>query len=95
MDELRSDDQGALGMSILFFNKTTKQWSMWWVSNRDGVLQSPVTGSFKDDRGDFEGPDELAGLPVLVGYVGSSITPDSCRWHQEFSASSGALWETN
>ena len=51
MDELRADEQGAIGMSIRFFNQATKQWSIWWVSSRDGVMQPPVIGSFKEGRG--------------------------------------------
>jgi hypothetical protein len=95
MDELHSDDQGILGMSIRFFNKPTQQWNIWWVATRDGVLQPPVSGAFRGGRGVFEGADELADKPILVRYVWSEISANAARWHQEFSPDNGATWEVN
>jgi hypothetical protein len=95
MDELHSDEHGLLGMSIRFFNKLTQQWNIWWVATRDGVLQPPVAGAFRDGRGVFEGPDDLGGKPILVRYEWSDVSANSARWQQAFSQDNGATWEVN
>lgn len=97
IDELHPEKpQGQpLGMSIRFYNLETKQWSIYWVSSRDGVLQPPVVGSFSNGVGIFRGPDEFQGKPILVRYKWSEITANSARWEQAFSPDNGRTWETN
>ncbi len=43
----------------------------------------------------FLNPDSLDGRPILVRFVISVITPDSCRFEQSFSADGGKTWELN
>ncbi len=94
IDELHTE-AGPVGMSLRFFNKQTGQWHIYWVSSRDGVLQPPVVGSFKDGIGIFEGADTWVGKPILVRFTWSDITPTSARWQQEFSPDNGQTWELN
>jgi hypothetical protein len=94
-DELHLENGDRIGMSLRFFNLQTQQWSIYWVSARDGILQPPVVGSFSDGVGIFEGPDVYDGKPILMRFTWSDITPSSARWQQAFSPDSGQTWETN
>ncbi|MEO8460504.1 MAG: hypothetical protein ABI451_08245 [Dokdonella sp.] len=86
---------GFVGMSLRLFNPATQLWSIYWAGNRDGVLQPPVDGRFRDDVGRFEGRDTHAGVPVLARFIWSEITPTSAKWEQAFSVDEGVTWETN
>jgi hypothetical protein len=84
-----------VGMAFRFFNPATRQWSIYWVDSRRGVLEPPVVGGFRDGTGVFEGDDTLDGRPIRVRYTWSRVTGPSPRWEQAFSADRGATWETN
>jgi hypothetical protein len=94
IDELHTED-GPIGMSLRFFNRETGQWSIYWVSHRDGILQPPVVGGFADGIGIFEGADVWDGQPIRVRFTWSDITPTSARWQQAFSPDEGQTWELN
>lgn len=94
-DELRSDETGPLGVSIRFYNKQTKQWSDYWVANRDGVVQPAVFGTFDGGVGTFEGDDTLQGKPIRVRQLWTRTNTATPRWEQAFSGDGGKTWETN
>jgi hypothetical protein len=82
-------------MSLRLYNPRTRQWSIYWASNRIDGLEPPVVGSFENGVGVFEGRQELDGRPILVRFTWSSITRSSARWEQAFSPDDGKTWETN
>jgi hypothetical protein len=86
-----------VGMAVRLYNPETRQWIIYWTDNRfsRGVLQPPVTGTFKDGLGVFEGNDSFSGRPIIVRYTWQSIDHDHARWTQAFSADQGQSWETN
>ena len=93
---------GYVGMSLRVFNPETKLWSIYWLNNQTGGLDSktgmllpPVIGKFKDGIGSFEGTDELHGKPILVRFIWSDISSNHARWEQMFSPDNGNTWETN
>ena len=86
---------GYVGMSLRLYNPRTRKWSIYWVSNRTGVLEPPVVGSFANGVGIFEGRDQHEGQPILVRYTWSEITNTGARWEQAFSTDEGRTWETN
>ena len=86
-----------VGLTFRFYNPDNKQWSLYWIDNRNmpGVLQVPVVGSFTDGVGIFEGPDEFNGQPILVRYTWVVLDAEHARWEQAFSPDAGKNWETN
>jgi len=86
---------GFRGMTLRLFNPTTRQWSIYWASNREGVLEPPVVGAFENGVGTFYGRDQHKGTPVLARFIWSDITRDSAHWQQAFSTDEGKTWETN
>jgi hypothetical protein len=86
---------GFVGMSLRLYSPLTRQWSIYWVSNRTGVLEPPVVGGFTGGVGVFEGRDQLDGRPIVVRSTWSDVTPSTARWQQDFSPDDGRRWETN
>jgi len=101
LDDFATDWGGAdlngkfLGMTLRLFDPKARKWSIYWASNRDGVLEPPVVGAFDNGVGTFHGRDQHKGTPVLARFIWSDITPNSARWQQAFSTDEGKTWETN
>jgi hypothetical protein len=96
IDDFRTDwGGGFLGMTLRLFDPKARKWSIYWASNRAGVLEPPVVGAFENGVGTFYGRDQHKGTPVLARFIWSDITRNSARWQQAFSTDEGQSWETN
>ena len=91
----RGDHQRFVGMTLRLFDPATRHWSLYWSSNRTGVLEAPMVGRFEDGVGTFTGNDVHEGRPVLARFIWSEIARDSAKWEQALSADRGLTWETN
>ena len=83
------------GLSLRLYEPEAARWTIHYANIRDGLLTPPVSGRFTSGRGEFYGPDTLNRRPILVRFVISDITPNSCRFEQAFSAYDGRTWEVN
>jgi hypothetical protein len=83
------------GVSLRLYNPQSRQWSLNFSNSRVGTLSPPTIGEFKNGRGEFYGQETLDGRAILVRFVISDITPDSCRFEQAFSDDGGGSWEVN
>jgi hypothetical protein len=96
IDDFASDwRDGFIGMTLRLFCPQSRQWSIYWASNRSGILEPPVIGGFEAGVGTFLGRDQHEGTPVLARFVWSEITPSSATWEQAFSTDDGQTWESN
>jgi hypothetical protein len=94
-DEIDFPTKGFTGLTLRLFDTDRKEWSLYWASNRTGVLFPPVVGRFTDGRGEFQGDDTHAGRPVRARFVWSGITDRTAHWEQAFSTDGGATWLVN
>ncbi|HKD82629.1 MAG TPA: hypothetical protein VKH81_23265 [Candidatus Angelobacter sp.] len=83
------------GMSLRLYNPQSHQWSLNFANSSSGALSVPTVGEFKNGRGEFYDQETLNGRAILVRFVISDITPDSCHFEQAFSDDGGATWEVN
>ena len=83
------------GLSLRLYNPESRQWSLNFANRRGGTMFPPTIGEFRNGRGEFYAKEELDGRPILVRFVISDITPESCRFEQAFSADGGKTWELN
>jgi hypothetical protein len=83
------------GLSLRLYNPQSRQWSLNFSNSRSGTLDPPMIGEFKNGRGEFYGQDKLNGRTILVRFVVSNITPNSCHFEQSFSDDGGKSWEVN
>jgi hypothetical protein len=77
------------------YNPESHQWSLNVASSRNGVMQAPTIGAFNGGRGEFFDQETYNGRAILVRFVISDITPDSCHFEQAFSDDGGKTWEVN
>lgn len=83
------------GLSLRLYNPQSHQWSLNFANINDGQLTPATIGEFKSGRGEFYNQDTLNGRSILVRFVISDITANSCRFEQSFSADGGKTWEVN
>jgi hypothetical protein len=95
VDEIVFPTKGWSGVTLRLFDPQLRQWSIYWVNSRDGIMQPPVVGTFEDGIGKFYCDDVDDGRPIRVRYIWSQITGQSAHWEQAFSVDGGATWETN
>ncbi|HUQ09635.1 MAG TPA: hypothetical protein VM146_04915 [Steroidobacteraceae bacterium] len=94
VDEMVFPEPRGRGMAVRTFDVARRQWSIRWVSSRDGIMGPPVVGGFSGARGEFYGIDVCADRPVKVRFVWTRQDDDHARWEQSFSYDD-ATWETN
>jgi len=82
-------------LSLRLYNPQSRQWSLNFASSRGGTLSEPSIGEFKNGRGEFYSREDFNGRAILVRFVISPVTPDSCRFEQSFSDDAGKTWEMN
>jgi hypothetical protein len=84
------------GITLRMFDRTTKQWRIYWASAQRAVVDvPPMVGGFENGRGEFYDREEYDGKPIMVRFFWIVNSRDSCRWEQAFSADDGKTWETN
>ena len=83
------------GLNLRLFNPQSHQWSLNFANSSGGSLSQPAIGEFKNGRGEFYDQETLNGRAILVRFVISDITPNSCRFEQAFSDDGGKTWEVN
>lgn len=83
------------GVGLRMYNPQSHQWSLNWASSKDGKLEQPMIGAFKNGRGDFFDQETFNGRAIYVRNGFMDITPNSSRFEQAFSDDGGKSWETN
>ena len=83
------------GLSLRLYNPESRQWSLNFANSASGTMNIPTIGEFKNGRGEFYNQETLKGRAILVRFVISDITPNSCRFEQAFSDDGGKTWEVN
>jgi hypothetical protein len=94
------------GLNLRLYNPEAHQWSLNFASSRGGTLGVPTIGEFRNGRGEFYDQETFNGRAVLVRFVISDVTPNSCfvisttrpnvcRFEQAFSDDGGKTWEVN
>lgn len=96
VDELYFPTKGFRGLTLRLFNPMTHQWSIYWVSSRNDLLDaSPVVGGFEGKLGLFYGTDtDAEGHPIKVRLIWRIIDHDHAHWEQAISHNNGP-WYTN
>ncbi len=82
-------------LSLRLYNPDSHQWSLNFASSGSGTLSQPTIGEFRNGRGEFVDQEPYNGRAILVRFVISDITANSCRFEQSFSDDGGKTWEVN
>ena len=82
-------------ISLRLFNPVSKEWSIFWSTDKTGALDIPMVGGFKDGRGEFYAQEVNDGKHVYSRFIWSKINTNSPQWEQALSENGGKTWETN
>jgi hypothetical protein len=82
-------------LSLRLYNPDAHKWSLNFASSNSGTLGTPMIGEFKNGRGEFYDQEPFNGRTILVRFVFETLSPDSTRDEQSFSADGGKTWEVN
>ncbi len=84
-------------LSLRLYNPQSHQWSLNFANSNGGGMSQPTIGEFNNGRGEFfdTEPSGPNGRAILVRFVISVITPNSCHFEQAFSNDGGKTWEVN
>jgi hypothetical protein len=95
--ELQADGSAGHfeGLNLRLYDPQSRQWSLNFANSKSGAIGQPTIGGFRTGRGEFFDQETLNGRAILVRFVISDITPNSCRFEQAFSADGGRTWEVN
>jgi hypothetical protein len=81
--------------SFRLYNPTSRQWSLNVASSQGGSFGVATIGEFKNGHGEFYDQETFNDRAILVRFVISGITANSCHFEQAFSADGGKSWEVN
>jgi hypothetical protein len=83
------------GLTLRTYNPQTHLWSLHWANRRDGKLDVPQIGRFKDGHGEFFALDMYYGKSVIVRFDWTGLNTSSPHFEQSFSEDGGRTWEVN
>jgi hypothetical protein len=83
------------GLTLRLYNPQTHQWSLYWANGKNGTIEPPQVGQFKNGRGEFYGQDTLNGKLIFVRFIWSDTNTNSPHFEQSFSDDGGKTWEVN
>ena len=83
------------GLALRLYDPRARRWAIHWSNSATGTLDAPLTGAFRDGRGEFYGEEECEGRMVFVRFLWTHDAPGHARWEQAFSADAGRTWQTN
>jgi hypothetical protein len=83
------------GLSLRLYDAQSREWSLNFANSNSGAMAQPTVGEFKNGQGEFFDQETLNGRAILVRFVISDVTRDSCRFEQAFSDDGGKTWEVN
>ena len=97
IDQLVVDGAGTHieGLTLRTYNPQTHLWSLHWANRRDGKLDVPQIGRFKDGHGEFLALDMYYGKSVIVKFDWTGLNTSAPHFEQSFSEDGGKTWEVN
>jgi hypothetical protein len=82
-------------LSLRLYNPDTRQWSLNFANSATGSMSTPAIGAFTNGRGEFFDQETLGSRTILVRFVISPVTSDTCHFEQAYSDDGGRTWEVN
>ena len=68
------------GLTYRLYRPESHQWYIYWVNRKDGILDYPMVGEFKNGVGVFVNQEPLNGRMILVRFIWSEITPNTAHF---------------
>jgi hypothetical protein len=91
--ETNGPDGHWQGMTLFLYNPLAHQWSQIFAGSKNGLLEPPLIGSFKDGKGELYSQDTFNGRTILIRGTWSDIKPDSHHFQIDYSDDGAKTWE--
>ncbi len=99
LDTIEVDGPGQAGhiegLTLRTYNPQSHQWRLYWANSKNGIMDPPQVGEFRDGRGEFFAQDTINGKTILIRFVWTAMTTASPHFEQSFSDDGGKTWEVN
>jgi hypothetical protein len=97
VEEFEADSQtGHIeGLTLRLYNPESHQWSIYWANGKDGIVDQPMIGEFKNGRGEFYDQEPWKGRAVYVRFFWTNTNTSTPHFEQAFSDDGGKTWEVN
>jgi hypothetical protein len=83
------------GLTLRMYNPESHQWRLYWANSKNGVMDPPQIGEFKNGRGEFFAQDTISGRAIFIRFVWTNMTTNTPHFEQSFSDDGGKTWEVN
>lgn len=83
------------GLTLRTYNPQSHQWSLYWANSKNGIMDPPQVGEFKNGRGEFYAQDRINGKVILIRFQWTDMTTNTPHFEQSFSDDGGKTWEVN
>jgi hypothetical protein len=83
------------GLTLRTYNPQSHQWRLYWANSKNGIMDPPQVGEFKNGRGEFFAQDTINGKTILILFVWNNMTTSTPHFEQSFSDDGGKTWEVN
>jgi hypothetical protein len=93
--ELDGSSSHIEGLTLRTYDPQSHQWRLYWANSKNGKLDPPQVGEFKNGRGEFFAQDTIDGKTILIRYVWTNLGTNSPHFEQSFSDDVGKTWEVN
>jgi hypothetical protein len=97
IEQFETDGAGGHieGMTLRLYNPESHQWRLYWANSKNGILDPPQVGQFKDGQGEFYAQDLINGKAILIRFIWSKTDSNRPHFEQSFSDDGGKTWEVN
>src|ERR1700688_1156528 len=83
------------GLVLRTYDPVSHQWRLYWANSKNGIMDPPQVGKFKDGRGEFFAQDTINGESIFIRFAWTNMTANSPHFEQSFSDDGGKTWEVN
>jgi hypothetical protein len=83
------------GLTLRTYDPQSHQWRLYWANSKNGKLDPPQVGEFKNGRGEFFAQDTIDAKTILIRYAWTNMATKSPHFEQSFSDDGGKTWEVN
>ncbi len=83
------------GLTLRMYDPQSHQWRLYWANSKNGIMDPPQIGEFKNGHGEFFAQDTIDGKSLLIRFAWTDMTTNSPHFEQSFSDDGGKTWEVN
>jgi hypothetical protein len=97
IEQFETDGAGGHieGLTLRLYNPQSHQWRLYWANSKNGILDPPQVGEFRDGLGEFYAQDVINGKAILIRFIWSKTDSNMPHFEQSFSDDGGKTWEVN